>query len=44
MVENFCEGTCDADPTVLETGPQGDVFALEMTDGDPVVCDPLPSP
>jgi hypothetical protein len=44
QVENFCDGICDADNTVLETGPQGDVFATEMPDGDPVPCDPLPSP
>jgi hypothetical protein len=41
QIENFCDGQCDADPTVLDTGPAGD-FKLEMPGGDGSDCPPAP--
>ncbi len=41
---NFCDGTCDADPGAVATGPAGNVFALERPGGSFEPCDPFPAP
>ncbi len=41
QIENFCDGLCDADPTVTRTLSTGEELPIEMPFGDPVACDPL---
>jgi hypothetical protein len=40
-IMNFCDGLCDADPTATDTGPQGNVFQLELP-ADGKACPPGP--
>jgi hypothetical protein len=39
-IESFCDGICDADASVVELGPAGNEFTLEIPYGDPAPCMP----
>ncbi len=40
-IVNFCDGLCDADPSVVDIGPEGNLFELETVPDDPG-CPPGP--
>jgi hypothetical protein len=39
-IENFCDGLCDADASIVEMGPAGNDYRLEIPNGDPAPCMP----
>lgn len=41
-IESFCDGLCDADLGVAATGPGGNVYHLEIPNGDGFTCPGLP--